>query len=74
MQLMVVDDSQFNIFSLKVNLREFSNKMHVDEFLDPLKALEAIKTKSYDAIITDIQMPIINGIQLVQKIREQENI
>ncbi|EAR87586.2 ATPase, histidine kinase-, DNA gyrase B (macronuclear) [Tetrahymena thermophila SB210] len=71
-KMILIDDSQFNILSLKVNLREFSNEIEIDEFVDPTKALNAIKNDSYDAILTDIQMPIISGIQLVQLVRNME--
>ncbi|KAL4466119.1 hypothetical protein ABPG74_004356 [Tetrahymena malaccensis] len=71
-KLILIDDSQFNILSLKVNLREFQNEIEIDEFVDPTKALNAIQNDSYDAILTDIQMPIISGIQLVQLVRNME--
>ena len=33
---------------------------------------EIFKKKKLDLIITDIQMPIMNGIEMIQKIREED--
>jgi len=35
-------------------------------------ALEALEKQKYDIIITDIQMPIMNGLEMIKKIRETE--
>ncbi|MFA6364602.1 PAS domain S-box protein [Methanoregula sp.] len=37
------------------------------------KALEELKVHSFDAIVSDYQMPEMNGIEFLKKIREQSN-
>jgi len=36
----------------------------------PLKALDEIRTTQPDLVITDLEMPGLNGIELTRKIRE----
>ena len=38
-------------------------------FTDPEEFLEVIKKINFDLVITDIQMPMLNGIELYKKIR-----
>ncbi|MFH1416168.1 MAG: hybrid sensor histidine kinase/response regulator [Elusimicrobiota bacterium] len=39
---------------------------------DGLEALDKIKTGKYDLVITDIQMPEMDGLQLVRELRQSE--
>jgi CheY-like chemotaxis protein len=59
------------------------NRIYVEELLgnrncqvtsveNGLEVLEALKKDQFDLILMDIQMPEMDGIQAVQKIREQE--
>lgn len=45
--------------------------IRVDILESPLEALEKIKTKKYDVIISDYEMPQMNGITFLKKVREQ---
>ncbi|MFK5937916.1 MAG: response regulator transcription factor [Sulfurimonas sp.] len=42
----------------------------VDEAFDGLEALELYKIHQYDIIITDLTMPNMDGLELIEKIRE----
>jgi len=48
-----------------------STGMEVHTFNDPQKALQAFTKGCTDLLIMDIQMPVINGVQLLQKIQEK---
>jgi CheY-like chemotaxis protein len=37
-------------------------------------ALELLKTKQYDAVLMDIQMPVLDGLQACKQIRAQEHL
>ena len=49
-------------------LKNFFNS--VDAVDDGDKALELYKKSSYDIVLTDIRMPVMDGIELTQKIYE----
>ncbi|WP_143960932.1 response regulator transcription factor [Litoribacter populi] len=46
-----------------------SKGFEVDQFDNGKDALEAIKTHEYDIILTDINMPGINGMEMTQYVR-----
>ncbi len=44
----------------------------IDECYDGEDALESILTKRPDFVLSDIQMPVYDGIQLIEKVREHD--
>jgi CheY-like chemotaxis protein len=66
--IMVVDDEPDIVTVLKMILERWGAK--VSSFTNPLLALEAFKKEplAYDLVITDIRMPIMNGVQLAKEI------
>lgn len=66
-KLLLVEDD----LSLVEELRDvFQREGHtVDTIDDGLAALEALKTFTYDLIILDVNIPLLNGIELCQKFR-----
>ncbi|MBU3944258.1 MAG: sigma-54 dependent transcriptional regulator [Proteobacteria bacterium] len=66
--LLVVDDDLYLLAAIKQTLT--LNGYLVDTFNEPGKALAAISEKTYSAVIADIKMPHMNGIELFQHIQE----
>ena len=48
------------------------NGINVYQFTDPVKALEHLKVnkKDYAVMISDLRMPVINGIQLLKTVKD----
>jgi len=67
---LVVDDSYTmrNMVSLALKDAEFD----VIEADDGTSALDAVKDASVDIVITDINMPNMNGIELIEKLRSDD--
>lgn len=70
-KIIIVDDSP----SLRnlVTSTLLSTNHQVDDAADGLAALKKLELKQYDLIISDINMPGIDGIELVKKIRALAN-
>lgn len=51
-------------------LRELFN--HVDVVNNGQEAWEKLQQNQYDCLVTDIEMPILNGFELTKKVREEE--
>jgi two-component system chemotaxis response regulator CheY len=47
--------------------------LSVTEAEDGIAALKKINDKRFDIVITDINMPIMDGLKLVRKIRENDS-
>ncbi len=69
--VIVIDDHPINLLFAKKLLDKFGFGL-VDTAIDGKSALDMIKTGNYDIIITDCQMPEMDGYQVTRMIRERE--
>lgn len=65
-QIVAVDDSPIIVKTLEILL---GNKCQFRGFTKGERALEYIKQKNVDLLILDIDMPDMNGLELLEKIR-----
>jgi DNA-binding NtrC family response regulator len=65
LKIFIVEDEKILRISLADDLRDAG--YNVQEFDDPIKALEAIQTEPPDLVITDIKMPQMDGLALLSK-------
>ena len=66
-QVLLVEDDSFNVLLLKTILHKWG--IHTEETVNGFEALAKIKSTQYDLVLTDINMPGMSGIELVQEIR-----
>ncbi len=67
-QILIVDDSDVFINLLSYALEDAGYK-NLTLALDGKKALDLVKNKKFDLILTDFYMPKLNGIELTKAIR-----
>jgi len=67
-RILVIDDERSIRNTLK-DILEYE-KYSVDLAEDGIKALDKIKTASYDVILCDIKMPGMDGIEVLEKLQE----
>lgn len=70
-KILIVDDSE--ITRQIVHAILVSNGYTVDEAVDGIDAMEKLKHKQFDLILTDDNMPRMNGSILLDNIRRMEN-
>lgn len=58
--LIVDDDEAFSRF-LSNYIREYYPLLHVETCSNPLRALVAVKRKSLDLLLIDLEMPMLDG-------------
>ncbi len=63
--VLVIDDDP-NILAV-IQTRLEANGYAVETREDPLKALESLREKEFDVIVTDIRMPQIDGVELLRR-------
>ncbi len=63
--ILIVDDEPMLLTILTDSLKKYSNKFSITTAKDGLGAIMALKDKPFDLVITDINMPIINGLVLL---------
>ena len=68
MNVLVVDDDRFIRLIVEAWLNEMGHEVcTLDNAFD---AIQLLKEKSFDFIICDVEMPLMNGFELVEKIRK----
>ena len=67
--ILVVEDSPSMRALLTASLEEISRQVKVTEAENGFEALRALPRNSFDLIITDINMPDINGLELVSFVK-----
>ena len=68
-RLLVVDDSESMRRSVRNLLHTFGFPL-IDEASDGAEALELFERTAYDLVLTDWQMPRLDGLELVRAIRQ----
>ncbi|WP_017256798.1 response regulator [Pedobacter arcticus] len=71
-KVLIVDDNELNIKILRIILEKQSIICEAAE--NGEIAYQLFLRNSYDVILTDIQMPILNGVELTKKIRSHTDI
>lgn len=73
LSVLLVDDEHFILQGLKVLIDwEKEGFVIVGTASDGYEALDFLKKNSVDLIIADVNMPVISGLSLLQKIREEK--
>jgi DNA-binding NtrC family response regulator len=68
-RVLVVDDHQQARESVAYTLRHVGH--HVDCVTSAIEALQALDRESYDLVITDLQMPGMNGLEFIRRLEQR---
>lgn len=66
-RILLVDDNKMNVLLAQTVLKKW--EMQYDCAYDGKEALDLYKKNEYDLILTDIQMPVMGGVELTHEIR-----
>ncbi|MGQ9615983.1 MAG: response regulator [Spirochaetota bacterium] len=69
-RVLIVDDDSLVLESFERLFLESQEEFKIEKTSDSREALKLIQGKRYDIIITDLVMPEIDGIQVLQKAKE----
>jgi DNA-binding response OmpR family regulator len=67
-RVLVVDDEKLIVKGLKYSLEQ--DGMEVDAAYDGQEAVDKIRENNYDMVLLDIMLPILDGMQVCQQVRE----
>lgn len=70
MRIVLVDDHPIILESLSMLLKSLSSVGDITTFNDPLKALQYVQVEELDLLITDFNMPEMDGCSLAVNVRK----
>jgi putative two-component system response regulator len=71
-QILIVDDDQRVLDALQRSLHDQRDDWSMTFVRQPEKAWEHLLETAYDAVVTDVKMPGINGLDLLDRIRQTD--
>jgi DNA-binding response OmpR family regulator len=71
-RILVVDDNSDTAFTLRIGLESNDTTMQVYSYDNPVNALLDFKPNFYDLLLTDVNMPLMDGFELCQKIVKKD--
>ena len=69
----MIDDEPDFLEQCKLNWEKQGSDTTVDTTPEPKEGLEKIKENSYDAVVADYKMPEMNGLEILDKMRENND-
>ncbi len=72
-RILFVDDEQFVLDGFKRLLRDYRDKWQIEFALNGKIALQMVEEQDFDVIITDIRMPEMPGLELLECLQNNEN-
>jgi PAS domain S-box-containing protein len=70
-RILIVDDQQSNVLLLEEMLREIGYT-HLTSTVEPCAVYELHRKNRYDLILLDLQMPTMDGFQVMEKLKDIE--
>ncbi len=73
MNVLIVDDSSVTRMVVSDQLRELNFINYIETAPNGKIALEKLKSKNYDLVILDVEMPVMNGISFLKEKKSLKN-
>jgi DNA-binding response OmpR family regulator len=71
-RILIVDDNSDIAFTLRIGLENNDKTMQVFSYDNPVDALLHFKPNFYDLLLIDVNMPLMDGFKLCQKILQKD--
>jgi len=71
--ILAVDDEPFNLDLIEAAFTDYEN-LNITNATNGQEALSALNEKEFDVVLLDISMPVMDGIEVLQKIRQNPKL
>ncbi len=73
MRVLFVDDDSSVLKQAEIFLEEEDERLDIDTAMSAGEGLEKLSGRDYDAIVSDYQMPEMDGLEFLKTVREERN-
>ena len=67
-RILIVDDERIERNGIRFLLKKLNMEFDIDEAVNGLDALEKMRQENYDILLTDVKMPFMDGIELIDNV------
>jgi DNA-binding response OmpR family regulator len=71
-RILIVDDNTDIAFTLRIGLENNDTTMHVYSYDNPVNALIDFEPNFYDLLLIDVNMPLMDGFELCEKLLQKD--
>jgi DNA-binding response OmpR family regulator len=71
-RILIVDDNSDIAFTLRIGLENNDTTMHVYSYDNPVNALIDFEPNFYDLLLIDVNMPLMDGFELCEKLLQKD--
>lgn len=71
MKILIVEDEPFNITVLEEMVKIFYPQAVIEQAKDGMVAYEMLQKEKYDLLLSDINMPNMDGYGLIEKVKKE---
>ena len=72
--ILIVDDDENDQFICEYTIRKFDPSIRVSKAFDGAEALDLLRGETPDAIILDINMPVLNGFEFLDRYAQEFDV
>lgn len=72
MDILIVDDEEFILEQSKYYLKEENDDFNINTVSSAEKGLELLENKDHDIVVSDYQMPGMNGLDFLKSVQEKK--
>ena len=71
-RILIVDDNTDIAFTLRIGVEDSDSSMQVYSYDNPINALLDFKPNFYDLLLVDVNMPLMDGFELCEKLLQKD--
>jgi DNA-binding response OmpR family regulator len=71
-RILIVDDNTDIAFTLRIGIEDNDSSMQVYSYDNPVNALLDFKPNFYDLLLIDVNMPLMDGFELCEKLLQRD--
>lgn len=74
MKMLIIEDEDFNLIVLEEMIKIFYPDAEIETALNGQIGFEQLSSQTYDIVLSDVNMPVMDGYELIAKVKSELTI